>query len=443
MPKLFAANARERGQVLAGVIMLMLVILIMVPALVQWVQIDAKASVKNQKTTTAFNLAEAAVERGMWKLKSSTSTFAQVQNGGAGLTGYSFDTTYTDVSGSYRISLTSTTYLGSAAVTVWGEGRDTSKGERRSVQAVYQNLSIPGAIISAGNLNDLSGSSVHRGPIMSLGNINSYAAATYPRKLAKQVVLPFDANGLTPPNTDNQMWWSGYDVPELPIFDFTALRSSATNTGTLNCNGTTNGHANIPCGSACINCVVTNFYNDPRFDSNDVWYWDNNVVINDSGTNGTFIVRGNLVSNGGDWYGNNGGEPLGHSVNMHVPATAWMEYQKFDTTAKNQYPGDNGLRDVRPNYILGSDTAVEGAASGGDLAFFGFLYVGGNLTIGGDADTYGAVWVVGVSTFGSAASANNDVFFNDQLVLPTLNVVLVRDSWMEVPPSKTGLALIR
>ena len=49
----------ERGQVLAGVIMLMMLLLIMVPAMVQWVQIESKASIKDQKSTLAFNLASA------------------------------------------------------------------------------------------------------------------------------------------------------------------------------------------------------------------------------------------------------------------------------------------------------------------------------------------------------------------------------------------------
>lgn len=423
----------RRGQVLAGVILILMVLLIMVPAMVQWVQVETRAAVKSQKTTTAFNLAEAGVERGMWKLKSSTSTFATAQAGHA-LAGYAFDVTYTDVDGgTYRISMTSTVYNGSACMLVWGEGRDAKNKEVRSIQAVYQNFSVPGAIIAAGNLLDASGSSVHWGPIMAMGRITSYAAANYPRKLSKQDVLPWDANGLTPPNTDNAMWWSGYDVPELPIFDFAALRSSASATGTLNCNGTTNSHANIPCGSACVNCVVKNMYMDPRYNNNYVWYWDNNVVINDPGINGTTVVRGNLLTNGGDWYGSYGSVSM---VNMHVPPNAWMEYQKFDTAAKNEYPGDNGYHAVKANYVLGSIPGVEGAASGGDVGYYGFLYVGGNLNIAGDADIYGAVWVVGTSTFGSAASSNNDVFFNDQLVLPTLNVVLVRQTWNEVLPSK-------
>ena len=453
MPKKITGRLGERGQVLAGVILLMMILLIMVPALVQWVQIDAKASVGNQRTTTAFNLAEAAVERGMWKLKSSTTTFSGVQNGGA-LAGYNFDTTYTDVAGgTYRINFSSGVFNSEAVVTVWGEGRDTSKKVTRSIQAIYQNQTIPAAVISNGNLTSdtANGAQVNWGPMMSMGTMNITGPTVhYPRKFSKQVVLPYDVNGLTPPNTDNVEWWSDYDVPELPVFDFAALRSSASLTNTLNCNGTLNGNGGqvpasgdqvtlhdgpqglIPCGSACVNCVVGNIFQDNRYNDNDVWYWDGNVVMNNPGIKGTVIVRGNLLTNNGDWYGPFG--PLKSTLNLPVPPNAWMEYMKCDTTSKNEYPADNGLNNSLANYVLGScGTACEGGGlgSGSDVGFYGFVYVGGDINVQGDADVYGAVWVVGNWN----AAGNNLLLFNEKLQVPVLNVVLVRLSWKEVHQS--------
>ena len=73
--------AQKRGQVLVGALLLMLLLLAIVPAVVQWVQTEARTSVKNQKSTTALNLAEAAVNRGYWKAKSSTGTFAAMSAG--------------------------------------------------------------------------------------------------------------------------------------------------------------------------------------------------------------------------------------------------------------------------------------------------------------------------------------------------------------------------
>ena len=50
------ATGGERGQVLIGVVLVLMALLIMVPALVQWVQQESKISVKDKKSAGAFNL---------------------------------------------------------------------------------------------------------------------------------------------------------------------------------------------------------------------------------------------------------------------------------------------------------------------------------------------------------------------------------------------------
>ncbi len=400
--------------------------------MVYWVHQTIRASVADRKTTAAFNLAEAGIDRAYWKLKSSTSTWASARAGVA-LTGYAFDQSYTDVAGGvYRVSVTSGPLPDQ--VTVIAEGRDYQSKQKRAVQVVYSNLAIPGAIISGAGINESGTSIAHWGPMMAMNGIALSGTAAnryFPRKLSKQVVTgtggnPRDTNGLTPPNTDNKEWWSNYDVPELPIFDFAALRSSAAATGTLNCNGTASGaghSSTIPCGSACVNCSVTNLYKDSRYQDNDVWYWDNNVSwAGTNGIKGTVIVRGNLSVAGGDSY---------VPAPMNVPASAWQEYQKFDTAASDEYPGDTGLKTTATTYVLGScGTTCEGSASGGDLGLEGFMYVGGTINMTGDSDVHGAIWVQS----GWSGGGNVMVFYDDTLVLPQLNVTLQRLSWREVAP---------
>lgn len=423
----------ERGQVLAGVIALVVVLMVMVPAMVYWVQQESRASVKDRKSTAAFNLAEAGMDRAYWKLKSSTGTWADAR-AGIPLAGYAFDVPYADVTGGvYRISITSGPLADQ--VTVIAEGRDEQGRERRAVQAVFSNLTIPGAIISGAGIANSGTSIAHWGPMLAMNNISLTGTAAnryFPRKLSKQVVVgtggfPRDVNGLTPPNTDNLEWWSNYDVPELPIFDFAALRSSAAATGTLNCNGNVPAGVihtqQVPCGSACVNCTVNNLYRDARWLSNFVWYWDNNVSFTgQSGMRGTVIVRGNLSTAGTDAY---------VPAAMNVPASAWMEYQRFDTAASNQYPGDTGLRSTAATYALGScGMGCEGSASGSDLGLEGFMYVGGTINMTGDSDVHGAIWVQS----GWSGGGNVMVFYDDTLVLPQLNVTLARQSWSEVSP---------
>src|ERR1019366_1333872 len=108
----------EQGQILPIVIACLLMLTIVLFGLVNWIQNDTKLSVKEQKSTTAINFAEAGVDRGSWKLQSSTSTWVTAAAGTI-IPGYIFDTTFTDIpGGAYRIKFTPGTYNGNPAVTV-------------------------------------------------------------------------------------------------------------------------------------------------------------------------------------------------------------------------------------------------------------------------------------------------------------------------------------
>jgi len=530
----------RKGFLLVGVLFAFLFLMIIVPVMVLWVQNDTKVSVKDQKASFAFSLAEAAVDRGYWKVKGSTSTFAGVLAGGT-ISGYNFDTKYTDITGgNYRISVTSGP--GDAQVTIVGEGRDWQNKETRAIKAIYTNTNIAGAIIAGGLLNATGASVVHWGPIMAMGNIEVSGSAStngFPRKLARQTVKPFDpTNDTNPPNTDSLEWWSNYNVPELPVFDFTTMRASAAASGTLNCDdvsvttttytattafrgsgcadsgsncsctanswrgsGCSDSGSNCSCsgsgsnkvcsgtgctgpsgvncvntaktcsgsgcvdsgancdaytglittdtvtttgmnccssvvfggavtcsygGSGCTNCNVGNLYDNTSLRDKDyTWYWDNNVDwTGKNGLRGTVIVRGNLGITGGDNYCKD--------CTLEVPASAWKEYQKIDTVDPDEYPGDTGHESNSATYTMGTcGTTCEGGPLGADLGVYGFLYVGGDFNRAGDSDVYGAMWVVG----DVSGAGNTMLFYNANLQLPTLNVVLTNDSWQEQNPN--------
>lgn len=132
-------NASSKGQVLPVVMLCLLVLSIIIYGMVSWIQNDTRWSVKQQKSTSAINLAEAAIDRGTWKLQSTTSTWNAAASGQA-IAGYHFDTTYYDIpGGSYRIRFSS---AANQCVTVIGEGRDSANKETRAIQAVYQNQAI-------------------------------------------------------------------------------------------------------------------------------------------------------------------------------------------------------------------------------------------------------------------------------------------------------------
>jgi len=473
----------RKGFILPMLVSIIVIFFIIVPVILNWVSEDTKSTVSEQKKSIAFNLAEAAVERGYWKVKSSTSTFESVMNGTT-LSGYNFDTVYNDIQGgSYRIKISSGPLP--RQITITGEGKDSSTKERRAVKVIYQNQTIAGAMLSGSKINPSDKSTIHWGPILSWGDINLSNGAEnvyYPRKFSKQLVKPRD-NSLNPPNTDNVEWWSAYDVPELPQFDFTAIKSSAQANGTLNCGGfknyispnSSNGYT-LACNcsndkkNCCADqnkCQIKDIYADKRYKQGLLWYWDpgKRVYLNNTGTKGSFFVRDNLTIDGDDcygpWYKTNGYDAYGGyhtcgsgptsetgpgALYVNVPQSAYMEYQKIDTIATNQYPGDLGISSSSLVYQIGAcnkssyyqcndtcESGCERGASGDDLGLYGFLYVGGDLKISSAFDMYGAIWVVGSVITGG--SNNVSIFFNESLDLPTLNVVLLRKSWEEIPPS--------
>ena len=437
---------KERGQVLAGVVVLMTILLIMVPAIVIWLRQDARLAVKDQKSTSAFNFAEAAIDRGIWKLKTSTLTWETAYQNTV-ITGYNFDDTYNDVSGgTYRIKFSSGPEENQ--ITITGEGRDNDAKETRAIKCVVEDVAVPGAIFSGAVVTMTDDFEVHWGPVLSHNNIVlnenvAQGAKYFPRKLSKQVVtsanFPRDINGLNPPNTDNKEWWSDYDAPELPDLNFTMIRSSADANGTLNiCDA--DAKATHP-----TECSVSNLYdtNYPKADDNLYWYWDNPIPADaDScqsgcstvvftgqiGLVGTAVVRGNMT-----WDGN---DRLSYTAN--VPKYAWKEYQKCDTSDTNEYPGDDGYHTSRLTFSLGSenaskqDTCWNLDAPNTDVAFHGFIYVGGDLNLNDTPDVHGALWVVG-DVVRLGGSGHSLVFYDNKLInIPKLNVVLQRISWQEV-----------
>jgi hypothetical protein len=455
----------DGGFLLVGVLAVMIVLMILIPALIGWVGREAKWTVKEQKNTTAFNLAEAGVDRGMWKLKSSTVSWANA-TAGTVVAGYNFDTVYNDVEGGrYRIRFTSTVVNGEVAVVVHGEGKDTASSQTRAIQAIFINASFPGPVLSQGVLTASGTFEAHWGPLMSQNNINivgSAASDRFPRKFSKQIVQCTVAGwardtSLSPPNTDNVEWWSAYDVPDLPQLDFATMRSSAAANGTLNyynVNASSTAHLNSgafsytsgdtcqrpPSGAAYASHNSHFFASNrhPQSKNNLIWYWDNNVVFTGPGNSintystgfwGTIVVMGNLtIDDTNDSYSIN---------NAPIPANAWREYAAIDTAATDQYPGDNGLRVNNTLFDHGSETWTGGPTSSAtDVGLRGLIYVGGNFTITADtrADLRGVLWVKGTTT-NAATSEKVVIYYERPAGIPVLNVVLRKESWKEVPPT--------
>ena len=460
---------KRKGIILPIVVIGFVFLALAVPLLVKLMMQDSKASMADQKKSIAFNLAEAAVERGYWKAKSSTSTFQAIMDGNT-LTGYNFDSTFNDISGgSYRIKLTSGPSVNQ--ITILGEGKDLKSGEIRAIKAVFENKTIYSPLITNGNFTSSQFLAAFWGSIMAQGNFDLTTAEAakryFPRKYAKGVVTgqgsyTRDTNGAAPPNTDNVEWWSLYEyVPELPMLDFAVLRASAAATNTLNRYDLKSVYNGSPCKTTTgplggSYSICKRFPVQPStYTAQDlVWYWDGDVIIEgyqgcsgnctyssnctNHGFKGKLIVRGNLTINSAGCYKFTGS----------VPAYAYLDHYKllkntYDTSASNEYPGDIGYQVNKTTFNFGTETFQpypgEGTGWIHTVGVRGFTYVGGNLTITGPSgftDFVGAVWSVGnVTSSGGSGTQFCGVFFDDNLSVPTLNVVLVRKNWQEQKPS--------
>lgn len=448
----------RKGFILQAVVSILLVFLIMIPAILRWVTDDTKNTIREDRKSKALYLAEAAVERGYWKVKSATSTFELVVKGGI-LQCYRFDCIFDDIEGGkYRIFVSSGP--NEKEITIVGEAN--VNGEIRAIKSVFENRTVYSPILTNGNFISSEFLVAFWGPIYVQGDYRmttaNIAKLYFPRKYAKGNILGHgsfvrDTNGPNPPNTDNVEWWSYYKyIPEVPLIDFSALRSSASVTQTLNRYDLKNEFSGAPCKtttgplggnySICKKFPLQTSTTTPK-----VWYWDGDVVFegyegsqncSNHGFYGTIIIRGNLTVRSAGCYKFSG----------PVPQNAYLDHYKllqnvYDTAASDEYPGDIGFQVTKSSFNFGTERFRPFPGESNNwihtVGVRGFTYVGGNLNIVGPwgyMDFVGAVWVVGnVTVTGGSGWAFCGVFYNDKLELPTLNVILINKSWQEIPPS--------
>lgn len=422
----------RRGQILPGAVAMLVILAIMVPSIVLWIQRETVFASKQSHNTTAFHLAEAGVEKAYLYISLSTVTWTSIQDGNA-QPDYAFDKVYDDIDGgTYTISITSGP--GTQQVTIVTVGRDRYGRETRALRVVYSN-SILGdtAIFSGQGVQVDNAVNVEWGGVMSPYTIEA-DGRTYPQFWSASQITTKDTNA-NPPNCDSPgcCQWHSYqtNLPSPPAIDFDFYRSSAA--ATMGCPNVAGKAVGTPAGSC--------YY------AGDVLQWDHttagktifiegdlNIKSNGMFHTGTIIVMGNINLPPGQW-----GDG---SVTMDVPSKAWKQYCNnwahykgtFDTTTPHaDFPGLNS--DYEPTGLTYPSSKV---------AVNGFLYVGGNFNNGGggggNSDVYGVLYAVGTTTM----TANSAVtfYYNGQATanLVTTNVSLTRTSWQgEVRGWPSGL----
>ncbi len=234
---------KNAGNMLAIFLGILLLATIILPLVIQLLQTESKQSVNHQKSTVAFQLAEAAVAKGVAKLTESRKNWTDAV-AGTELVGYNDDVSFSDIpGGKYKIKFSTGSTPGT--VLVLGKGMDSSSKEVRSVEAEYSGADprTPALIFDQGRPWP-GGSShviVHWGSVLSFGNLAYYAEYGYPRLYSAGSVQYRDTDS-SPPNTDNKHYWAyqtdlgSPPVPDLPYYKQKAMNSifpSSTTTGEI------------------------------------------------------------------------------------------------------------------------------------------------------------------------------------------------------------------
>lgn len=428
----------EKGQILVGVLALLVVLAILVPVMVQYVRNESNWTEKQRQNSNAFQLAEAAVDRGYRKIAESTSTWKEIQDGIA-QPGFMFDQAYDDLDGgTYTISISSGP--GTNQATILTVGRDRQKKETRSLKVIYAKGTVDSAMYANGI--SISGSvDVQWGPMKSRGNLTLTGAADveYPRKYAVGSITGWSGTSPCTDNIENWAYNCSPGVPPPPDVDIKGYEDLAK---TTKCPASWAGGAS-PAGSCYWPGNVT--FNGPSMlgtTSSTTIYVHGNVTLQNSFFIGSVISDGNVDFKGGGkgvYTIPTAGMPAPFTGG--IPSTAWMEYQKLDTAAQSEYYGDAGDETLNATFQFtsgGGTPAKKDGVKNVNPTVRGFVYVGNTLSASGGGVVHGVI----MSPKGiSGLSGSISIFYDDKVATAILasNSYPTRMLWQDSRQPWPGL----
>lgn len=224
--------------VFLGILLLATIIL---PLVIQLLQTESKQTVAHQKSTVAFQLAEAAVAKGVAKLTETRKNFTDA-SAGIALTRFNDDYEFTDINGGrYKVLITSGSLPGT--VRIIGKGLDSSSKEMRAIEAEYTGIDprAPALIFGKGLSPVCPNIFCHWGSILGYDRLDYHGSETYPRIYCRSAIYWRDENP-APPNTNDIDYWAYQSdmgsppVPDLAYYKQKALNSvvpSSTTTGEI------------------------------------------------------------------------------------------------------------------------------------------------------------------------------------------------------------------
>lgn len=456
-------HTARRGQMAMTLVMgVLLFLLIVIPLLDRYVRNEAKWSVKEKRSTTAFHLAEAGLDRAVWMLNANSAYWDHASTGTV-FAGYNNDKTYADLpGGSYRVRISSGSQTKQVKITA--TGRDSDSKELRAIEALYKAESL-NAAIQAPSLQFNSSFKVFWGPYMSLSNIalNSSADQLYPRKYARGSITSSSSygdrdNNATPDNTDCLEYWAyndkncgSFGVPDMPRIDIEWYRAQSKIAP--------NVYYGDPNGTETFNSLQDNVPKIRFFESN-------------ASFTGTTHFRGWVIALGKVTFNASGYDNAAYGSYTvaagDIPVDAWKEHQKnifdkgstvggcssgcngggegkvndlnydndseaeADDCCVDQYPGDAGLHTVSDfNFKTGRvGTNKLAGHSGEPVAFKGFIYSGGQMDLNSSTVIHGAVLAPG-----DFKGTSSGILFYDSSMQMQMLGTYARTSWKEIAPT--------
>lgn len=400
----------QRGQaMMATVVTVGVVAMIFIAAIVFKTTTSQRSGTRAQKSIAAYEIANAAVQKGIWALNLNSSNWASLSNGEY-ITGYKGDKVYTDIpGGSYVLWITSGPTSNDRTIVAFAKD-DTKSPQYRGLKVVLTAGSAQWGALMGKKINLKGRAKVHWGPIYAYDtlNIDKKSRNFYPRLFSKGKIKHID-NSPSAPNTDSTFWWSFNappGVPTWPAIDFEFYKAIAKSQG--NYYAKDDRKKNVTHNDDRDNDKDGHPQLDDKDKSDDDSYSYTNIIdtqpyvrFYDTGVKAKFkggknLLRGVIIAMDTLEFADNtatiadvNAKYAASSLSPYypravsIPTTAWKEYKKIDTSSSWDYPGDTGgpgTSGLSATYTFGAAT-TNNLQSTARIHFEGFMYAGKQLKL--------------------------------------------------------------
>jgi hypothetical protein len=392
----------RHGQMMMGTVLVIgVVAMAFIAAVVYKNMVTSKASVASSKSISAYEIANAAIQKGIWALNLNSDNWNTVGTAGT-LTGYDGTTTFTDIpGGSYKLLVTSGPGADDRTITAYAKDNSATP-EYRGLKVVLTKGSTQFGPLMGHKIHLKKRAKIHWGPIYGYDEIKleGKAKVFFPQLYSVGKITHLDTNAALP-NTDGVRWWSfNYTpgVPSWPQLDLEYYKALAKTQGTYYAKGDRAAgkrHQDDDKDSggkdrlddkdksdddeyAYSNIIDTQPYVRYYEDGVKAKFKGGNNLLRGviigldkvefkDGTASVAAVNAKYASNGLSAY---------YPRSVTIPTNAWKHYQKIDTASGGDYPGDSGGPGVAgqaATYSFGS-TLTDATHTPAPIHFEGFLY---------------------------------------------------------------------